>query len=636
MLYKIKRNVPFQITKHYISYHETFLLVMNKKLLLCWAMMLLLSYLTVDAKQIIRIIPQKGDMTLVVQKALEEAVDKDIVIKFTKGEYHFHSDYSKGKYCAITNHDNGYKNIIFLFENFNSLEIQGNDSEFIFHGRVFPFRIENCEKVKISDLSIDWDIPFLFQGELMAINHEEGWYDIKPFVEGFSWQYQNEQITFPNIDNFAYDQLGNTLAFDKKHKRVVHGAIDKNSATEKIVKRENGHFRFYDTFRCDLPLGSIINYKGNKGENRYAPAIQVMASSNILLDNVTIHHALGMGFLFEKSSDIILKNCGVYLKKGTERVVSSTADATHFCNCKGFILVENCRFENMLDDGTNVHGTYAEINSIINNKVAIIELKHFQQMGFDFADEGDEVWFIQQPNPERAFENTIEKVKTINQRFIKLSFKNNLPESLKTGDIIENKTWNPSFTMRGCTIRNHRARSVVLKTPKKIIIENNNISSMMASIFFRGETFYWFESGSVEDVLIRNNNFEYCAYSGNDQAILYITPRLGKTFDQKQFFDRNIRFEKNTINNFSNRIVIADRVDGLSISENMIFESSSPDRPLINPEAYLFTLTNCQNVKIIRNEYKGSNTKVLKADAQTEATLIMKENKGLSKTLGSN
>ena len=50
-----------------------------------------------------------------------------------------------------------------------------------------------------------------------------------------------------------------------------------------------------------------------------------------------------------------------------------------------------------------------------------------------------------------------------------------------------------------------------LKTPGKIVIEDNDFSSHMSSIFFRGEMFHWYESGAVEDVLIRNNRFDYCA-----------------------------------------------------------------------------------------------------------------------------
>ena len=42
-----------------------------------------------------------------------------------------------------TNHDNGDKKVAFLLEGFDSVEIQGNGSELIFHGQIFPFQFEN-------------------------------------------------------------------------------------------------------------------------------------------------------------------------------------------------------------------------------------------------------------------------------------------------------------------------------------------------------------------------------------------------------------------------------------------------------------------------------------------------------------
>lgn len=600
-----------------------------KKIIFSWgcAVLLLLTS-KVEAKQKIEIAPQEGDMTRVVREALESITDKEVVLVFEKGKYFFRSDYAIGKYCAVTNHDNSYKNIIFPLENFTSIEIQGNGAEFIFHGLIMPFRFYNCQKITVSNLTMDWDIPFNFQSKVLVVNEEEGWMDVQPFEEGYSWKLQRGKLNFPNIDGFTYSSLGSTLSFDEKEKRVTHGAWDHNLSVPKIEKRPKGVLRIHDKFKKYPPVGSILTSKGGKGENRYAPAIEVMSSKNVDFDGVVIHHALGMGFLFERTDGITISKSGVYLREGTTRVVSSTADATHFANCKGDILIENCRFENMLDDGTNVHGTYVEVNKIIDEQTAMIELKHFQQSGFQFAEAGDEVWFIHQPDPQRKTTSTITEVTTINERFVILKFNQNLPEGLKAGDIIENKTWNPSFTMRRCTIQNHRARNIVLKTPKKILIENNYFSSMMAAVFFRGETYYWFESGGVEDVLIRNNNFEYCAYSGNDQAVLYVTPRLGKTFDETQFFDRNIRFENNTIKNFNNRIVIADRVDGLTISGNKITETSSQEKPLINPGAALFTLTHCKNVKIFKNKYKGKHTKVMDVDSTTKSTLKVKKNKG--------
>ncbi|GAA4813983.1 right-handed parallel beta-helix repeat-containing protein [Litoribaculum gwangyangense] len=569
--------------------------------------------------------PVDGDMTPIVNKILEEADTKDIHLVFEKGIYRFMPDYALGKFLEITNHGNGYKRIIFNFNKYRSVTIAGNGAEFIFHGQAMPFLFENCESVKISNLLIDWDIPFTFLGEVVAVNQEEGWRDIKPLKDGFSWEIRHGQLEFPNIDGFSYSYPGSTLAFDATEKRPVHGAWDIDSKPRWVEKLPNGNLRFHEPLKHYPPIGSLLSSKGDREHDRYAPAFDFKTSSNIILDGIVVHHALGMGFLFERSQDIKLINSGIYLREGSNRVISTTADATHFCNCKGSILIENCRFENMLDDGTNVHGTYVEVDEVIDNNTLRTKLKHFEQRGFEFAAPGDEVWFIRQPSPQRNEIAVISKIKFINDEVIDISFDSQLPAGLKSGDILENKTWNPEFTMRGCTIRNHRARNVVLKTPLKTVIENNYFSSMMSSIFFRGETFFWFESGAVNDVLIQNNTFEYCAYSGSEHSVLNITPRLGKTFDKSIIYDRNISFLNNTIRTFDNRIVNADRVDGLLIKDNKIIKTYS--MPELYPNSPLVELTNCKNTLIQGNSYVGDCEKAIKADEQSKLTLSVRRNK---------
>ncbi|WPR71394.1 right-handed parallel beta-helix repeat-containing protein [Flavobacterium sp. NG2] len=600
---------------------------MNHLFLKLMAVGLLFVSVQSSAKAVIEIKHQAGDMTTIVRNAIEKNTDKDLKIVFEKGKYLFLPDYAQNKYSYITNHGNGLKKIIFLLENYDSVEIEGNGAELIFHGQVAPFQIKNCKKVTAKNLTIDWDIPFLFQGEVTAVNKAEDWIEIKPFTKGFSWKLDGEQISFPDIDGFSFFEMGSTLAFDPKLKRVAHGAFDLRSRPRRVEKRPNGILRIYEKLKRYTPeVGNVLNSKGESEQNRYAPAFQTMNSQNILFEGITIHHALGMGFLFERSEDIVISKCGVFVRPGSDRVVSTIADATHFCNCKGDILIENCKFQHMLDDGTNVHGTYVEINKIIDTKTVVVELKHFEQLGFEFAGKGDEMWFIQQPSPDRASVNTVSSVNTINDRFIQIAFENNLPTNLKIGDNLENKTWNPVFTMRDCTINDHRARNVIIKTPLKIVIENNDFSSMMSAIQLRGDNYFWFESGAVNDVTIRNNRFVHCAYGGGEAAILYVTPRLGKIFDDTALFDRNIRFENNTIETFGNRIIWADRVDGLTITGNKITKTKEAKE--LYPEAPLFDLINCNNVEISKNTYTGDAKKTVVADEKSKKNLKVKGNKG--------
>ena len=600
---------------------------MNHIFLKITTVLVLLVTLNSEAKSIIEIKHQEGDMTPIVRKAIEENTDKDLTIVFEKGKYLFLPDYAVDKYSYITNHGNGLKKIIFLLEGYDSLAIEGNGSEFIFHGQVAPFQIKNCKKVTVKNFTIDWDIPFLFQSEVMAVNQKEAWIEVKPFTKGYSWTVDKEQILFPNIDGFSFFELGSTLEFDPKLKRVAFGAYDNSIRPRYVEKKPNGIIRIYEKFRKYPEVGNVLNSKGEGEQNRYAPAFQTMNSQNILFEGIAIHHALGMGFLFERSEGIVISKCGIFVRPGSDRVVSTIADATHFSNCKGDILIENCKFQNMLDDGTNVHGTYVEVNKILDKKTVIVELKHDEQKGFEFAGKDDEIWFIMQPIPDRAAVNTVAHVKVINDRFIQIQFEKDLPMALKKGSILENKTWNPSFTMRGCTISDHRARNVIIKTPGKIVIENNEFSSMMSAIQLRGDTFFWYESGAVNDVVIRNNHFVHCSYGGNESAILYVTPRLGKDFDEKAFFDRNIRFENNTIETFGNRIIWADRVDGLIISGNTIIQTKESTN--LYPKAPMFDLINCNNVEISKNNYKGDNENFVVGDEISKKTLVVKGNKGI-------
>ncbi|WP_298493949.1 right-handed parallel beta-helix repeat-containing protein [uncultured Algibacter sp.] len=579
------------------------------------------------ATEVIEIKHTEGDMTSVIRNAIESAKEKDIKLVFEKGVYNFETHYATGKYLHVTNHGNGFKKIIFNFEGFNSVEIEGNGSEFIFNGQTAPFVFEGCNKIDVRNLTLDWDIPFSFQGDVMAVNEVEQYYDLKPYTKGFSWKLRKGQIEFPGINHFNFTSLGSSLSHNKETKAVDYGAWDQNLIPNYVEKLPNGNLRFHDNNMKKFPrVGSVLQSKGDKKNNRYAPAFLVRNSKNIIFDKVVIHHALGMGFLFERSEDIKIVNSGIYIREGSDRVISIIADATHFANCKGDVLIENCRLEGMYDDGTNVHGTYVQVDKIIDSKTVRVALRHFQQLGFEFAEAGDEVWIIKNPNPQRAGENKVAGVHVINDVFTELTLENELPSDLKEGDILENKTWNPTFTMRGNTIRDHRARNIIIKTPKKIIIEDNDLSSMMSSIMLRGETFFWYESGNVEDVVIRNNRFVHCAYGGSEHAVLKVSPRLAKTFDNTITYDRNIQFINNTIETFDNRIVWADRVDGLIIKGNTIKQTTT-EKPQF-PDAFMFDLINCNGVEISDNTYDGNCDKSLKADDSSNKTLKVKNNKG--------
>ncbi|WP_282135255.1 alpha-1,3-galactosidase-related protein [Seonamhaeicola maritimus] len=602
---------------------------MKDKILKLACLSLIMFCVTVaSAQTVYEFSPTDSDITSSVRKAIENTSDKHIKLVFNKGVYRFDPKYAFERFSFITNHGNGYKKVIFRLENFESVEVEGNDSEFVFHGQVAPFQFEKCKNINVQNIALDWDIPFIFEAKVKAVNEEEGWMDVNPLTKGYSWKLKGNHISFPNIGGFSYHELGHTHNFNAETKSTAHGAKGLHLNPERVEKLKNGAYRFYQKLKSYPQVGTIIASKGEKGANRYAPAFQTQNCKDVVFDKVVVHHALGMGFLFERTENIQILNSGVYTKDGSDKYISSTADATHFANCKGDVLIENCRIESMLDDGTNVHGTYVEVDKIIDDYTVRVALKHFEQAGFEFAGIGDEVWFIQSPSPKRGQVNTVSKVTYINETYSDLKFESKIPHNLALGDVLENKTWNPYFTMRGCKITKHRARNMMIKTPKKIIIENNYLSSEMSSIGLRGETVNWYESGAVEDVVIRNNHFFNCAHGGAEHAVLWVSPKLNKSFDKTELYDRNIIFEDNLIETFDNRIVWADRLDGLVFKGNTIKQTNGVKQ--LFPKAPLFDFENCNDINIIDNVYQGKATNFFETDEKTSVTLKVKKNKGFS------
>ena len=310
------------------------------RLLLFSAVVLWLSGCGGKDLVILRLSPIDGDMTPVVKSMIEDVDKKNIRIVLPKGRYEFHPDHAFEKYCYITNHDNGDKKVAFLLEGFESVEIEGNGSELIFHGQIFPFQFENCKQVTVKDLSVDGEIPFLFQGEVVAVNEEEGYRDLKPTTDGFSWRVENGKLYFPDTDGFSYEEPGQTLPWDPVHKRVSHGAWDMTSEPDRVEELEGGILRFHEKLKNYPPVGSTLNSKGTKGLNRYSPAFHAISSSNVRFENVVVHHAIGMGFLAERTENVTLSGCGVYLPENSNRVVSIIADATHFCNTKKAMVIK--------------------------------------------------------------------------------------------------------------------------------------------------------------------------------------------------------------------------------------------------------------------------------------------------------
>jgi hypothetical protein len=549
---------------------------------------------------------QAKDFSVVIRDQLIKRKDKKIQIEFEKGTYHFYPDQAVEKYMEISNNDNGKRKIAFPLFDYSKVEIEGNGSDFIFHGGIIPFGLSGLESVNMKNFNIWWDQPFTFEGEVIANDSVQRTFTLKVNKED-QYEIIDNELLFKGYDWKL--KLGENIVYNKALKRPYYytAKYEHNWHDHPLKAKEisPGIIQFSNFSGAEVPpVGSVWVDKGPHGQNRRFPGFSIKDSKNIFLENINIYTCGAMGLIAEKSEDITLQNFNVKLSEGSIRMIGASADATHFVNCKGLITLDHCQFENMLDDATNVHGTYMVVDEIISDKKIRCSFMHFQQNGFDFGSKGDKIRFVSRTDLLPIQNNVIADVARISEKTYEITFMNELGPEITVFTAIENTSYMAGLKMVNCTVKQNRARSILISTPKKVEVLNNYFSSMMAGVRICGDANYWFESGPVQDVVISGNTFEDLAIGGhNPQAILQIDPIIAKKYRTNGYFHRNIIFENNTIKAFDPLIIYALSVDGLTIRNNTIIKTSSYKE--IYSDLSQFDIQNCKSVFIENNVYNG-------------------------------
>ena len=149
-------------------------------------------------------------------------------------------------------------------------------------------------------------------------------------------------------------------------------------------------------------------------------------------------------------------------------------------------------------------------------------------------------------------------------------------------------------------VRNNRARSILVSTPRKVVVEGNTFSSMMSAILFEGDMDHWYESGAVRDVTIRNNRFLDGTYGGADFPTIFINPHQKKEVPGHPY-ERNITIEGNLFRTFNEQLLRAKSVGGLIFRDNTI-ELSEKYKPY--NDLPTIDIRSSQQVVIKNNRYK--------------------------------
>ncbi|MEO6983616.1 MAG: right-handed parallel beta-helix repeat-containing protein [Edaphobacter sp.] len=530
---------------------------------------------------------------------------------FPKGRYDFWPAKASQRHYFISNHTSVESRAVAMpLEGMKNLTLDGQGSSFVFHGLILPISIVGGSNITLRNFSIDYATPHDLQ--TTVVRTADGTVDLR-VAAGSKYAIE---------DNHVY-----TVGEDWKG--PISASQENDAKSRGVAWNTRAYLDFAKVNARELSPGLIrisgLPVKPTLGNililwnhlDRPYPAIWVSESKTTSVTNVDVHSAIGMGFLAQRSEDVHLEGYRVSLAEGSSRYVTTIADAAHFSGCRGKLIVENGLYENMLDDGINVHGTYLRIVKQVSPDTLLLEWPHFQTFGFTFTAPGEHLQFVRASTLLGHGEGIVKSVSRPDEKHVLVTFESSLPSHLSTEDVVDNIDWQPSVIYRHNTVRHNRSRGSIFKTTKGVEVEDNTFDHLSGpGVLLAADASKWYESIPGSNITIRHNHF-IDQISTYGPAPIFIKPAVTLSDEPKAYNVRNIRIEDNTFDVFQRPLLDATSVDGLIFRNNTV-RLNTDYQPIAPKDAPTYSLHHARCIDLGPNQlpWKVTEGDISKQDVE--------------------
>ena len=477
---------------------------------------------------------------------------------------------------------------------------KGNKTQIIFTNFSGGFHMENCADTFLKDIAIDFDpLPFT-QGKVVAVNPNDGTFDID-IQQGFD---------LLNDPRFEEGMWG--VSFDPEKPHLAIGVPDH------IFIRNSRHLGgrlwrltaeggYNDVRR--LQPGDRYAQLATRGGN----GVVITGSRDCLVKNISIYSSPCMGTLLAGNEGrITISGLRVLLKPESGRFMTLNGDGVHCVNNRVGPTIENCYFEAMADDSINIHGMSFTLKKVYSpTKLEIVS---------DYGDKilkGDRLQIFDVIEGLILGEVVVSDIKagqvTLAEPIEALT------DNKGAEDLTERiRVYNLSGSGEGYVICNnrmfaHRQMGIRMRTGNGII-EGNSFEQLGGCGIMLRNGPVWKEGPLAENVLIRNNRFVDLGLSQGFGDALDRTGELvenyvgaiqimsGRTGERrwpttlaKGRGQRNIVIEDNEFINSPGSAVAIGSASGVLIKDNVVrgHIDAKPWR-----KAAVISLTNCDHIVI--------------------------------------
>jgi len=487
-------------------------------------------------------LPDDGrDDTVAIARAIASApADRPIRLVLRPGRY----DLAEGA-------NPGSPRTAIAFRDRQGLTIEGHGAELSLTGLVNTFVFERCAQVGVRDLTVDWKRPPFSVGEV--VRSAERSFDVRVWDE------------FPVT---GAETVGAFMDYDPATRRPRRHGLDVYDAVASVELTAPQTLRLRLKRPIRLQPGVLVVLRHQVYSYN---AFLFARCKDVRVENVTVHTTPGMGLVADVTEDITLDRFRVVPRPGGRRIMSATADATHFSGCKGTVRLTRCEFEGMGDDAANVKsGLYLTVRERVDDRTVLAQhnLK-FQNP----PDPGDMMEIARQDTLLPYATARVEACSLEPEHAIhRLRFAEPLPAGLQVGDLLGNASRVPKLRMADCVVRHNRARGVLVQTRDAVIERCRFEGCTSSAVLVIAESAHFFESITARNVTIRNNRIEGCNYGAAmvDGAIQLCGLLRGFVYSRTPGVHQGIRITGNRIVQTDNAAVLVASSSDVRIDDNII------------------------------------------------------------------
>ena len=464
-----------------------------------------------------------ADMTTRVRTAVEALPDGG-VLAFAPGVYHFYGEGCAKMRLYPSNNTAGDKKVLFPIVGKRNVTIDAGGATFMLHGKLTPFVATNSTGVTVRNLTMNTFYPQVAEfavtekrddGFLVKFAENVCTYRITP--DG-GMVFETEGEATPTCDRrlslhalkeckIHYLFAGNTTAStDNLATSFVRVNAEKVGEREVFFRyRECAHKK---CVKCPFDIGDPLVV--NLAENRDRMAFFFENCRDVAVENVTLNRGAGMGVVAQMCENVSVRGLKVVPLSGDN--CSITADGIQMINCGGKAVIEGCEISDALDDPVNIHGNYLSIAKT-DGKIACVRAMHDQHRGVFPYRPGDTVEFsVPRTREVLGSAHVVAVERDSSDEYAARLVTDSDLSSYPAGTLVENVTLNPDVTMRNNHF--HDFTHILVAGRGKILVEGNRFERFVAGISSTDSAGYWYESGRLSEMIVRNNAFSDCNSRG--------------------------------------------------------------------------------------------------------------------------